>query len=259
MATVTAQKISLRKPRRVAGPAEVPSRGEDARRRILDAAIEEFAAHGYAGGSTRSITARAGVNLGALNYYFDGKPKLYRAVLDHLAKQVEAILKPISETASGALRDTGEDGLAPRQAILAVLDQLLDLLLNRPKIEWDPRWSLLMSRAELEPPKGEPWPFKSLWAVLVRPVAELVARVLGRGAADEECRLTAALFVGQVLTFKTLPAGGLPIMDWKRITGDRRDAIRQVIHGSVNALLDAKAEPRKTSPPKVAQSRCAGR
>jgi AcrR family transcriptional regulator len=51
---------------------------DDTEQRLLDAALEEFAAKGYDGTSVRDILTRAGVkNVAAVNYYFQGKDNLY--------------------------------------------------------------------------------------------------------------------------------------------------------------------------------------
>ena len=49
--------------------------------RILDAAEELFLLHGFEGASMRMLTARAGVNLAAINYHFGSKDALIEAVL----------------------------------------------------------------------------------------------------------------------------------------------------------------------------------
>jgi AcrR family transcriptional regulator len=49
---------------------------ERARERILDAAVAEFGAKGYAGARTAGIAARAGVNQQLISYYFGGKQGL---------------------------------------------------------------------------------------------------------------------------------------------------------------------------------------
>ncbi len=49
--------------------------------RILDAAEELFARHGYDSASMRQLTARAKVNLAAVNYHFGGKESLYTAMI----------------------------------------------------------------------------------------------------------------------------------------------------------------------------------
>ena len=54
-------------------------------RRLLEAASEEFARHGYGGARIRHIVGAARVNLAAVNYYFGGKEGLYRATLRFLA------------------------------------------------------------------------------------------------------------------------------------------------------------------------------
>jgi AcrR family transcriptional regulator len=50
--------------------------------RILDAAEQLFAEHGFAATSLRMITAAARVNLAAVNYHFHSKEALIRAVFD---------------------------------------------------------------------------------------------------------------------------------------------------------------------------------
>jgi TetR/AcrR family transcriptional regulator, regulator of cefoperazone and chloramphenicol sensitivity len=59
-------------------------------RRLVAAASEEFAQHGFAGARIRAIVDAAGVNLAAVNYYFGGKEGLYRATLGYLAGQAMA-------------------------------------------------------------------------------------------------------------------------------------------------------------------------
>ncbi|MFJ4650764.1 TetR/AcrR family transcriptional regulator [Nocardia sp. NPDC088792] len=68
------------KPRRSPKPQERQRDPERTRKLILDAAIAEFGAHGYAGARISAISARAGVNVQLISYYFDGKEGLYQAV-----------------------------------------------------------------------------------------------------------------------------------------------------------------------------------
>ena len=52
----------------------------ETRTRILDAAEELFMQHGFEGTSMRSLTAKAGANLAAVNYHFGSKNALVEAV-----------------------------------------------------------------------------------------------------------------------------------------------------------------------------------
>ena len=54
---------------------------ERSRERILDAALEEFAAHGYDGARVGAIAARAGLNKQLISHHFGGKRALYQAVM----------------------------------------------------------------------------------------------------------------------------------------------------------------------------------
>lgn len=59
-----------------------------ARVRLLDAAEQEFAAHGFHGASLRAITRRAGVNVAAAHYYYGSKEALLRATLARIVEPV---------------------------------------------------------------------------------------------------------------------------------------------------------------------------
>lgn len=57
---------------------------------LLDAAIHEFAAHGFDGASTRAIATRAGVHQPQINYHFASKLDLWRAAVALLFEELEA-------------------------------------------------------------------------------------------------------------------------------------------------------------------------
>ena len=59
----------------------------DIPRRLIEAASEVFAQHGYAGTRVREIVRAADVNLASVNYYFGGKEGLYAATLKELAAE----------------------------------------------------------------------------------------------------------------------------------------------------------------------------
>jgi len=71
-------------------PVEVPVRSSVAgvddrakRRKILDAALKTFSAHGFNGGSIANIARLHGVSPALVHYYFPNKDELWRAALDH--------------------------------------------------------------------------------------------------------------------------------------------------------------------------------
>lgn len=77
--------------------------------RILGAAEELFARHGFAGASLRELTATAKVNLAAVNYHFGSKDNLinevFRRRLDELSSQRLEALQAAREKAQPSLED----------------------------------------------------------------------------------------------------------------------------------------------------------
>lgn len=60
------------------------------RERLLAAATRLFAQHGFGGVSVRDIARAARANVAAVNYHFDGKLGLYRAVVHSAVQQMRA-------------------------------------------------------------------------------------------------------------------------------------------------------------------------
>lgn len=72
------------------GPGR-PSGGPDTRLRILEAAAVVFAREGFAGASTRTLAAEAGVNISTLAWHFHDKQGLYEAVIDRVYERLLAV------------------------------------------------------------------------------------------------------------------------------------------------------------------------
>lgn len=62
------------------------------RSRLIDAAMTEFATHGFEGASTRAIAQRAGAHQPQINYHFDSKEALWYAVMDRLMEEIDAAI-----------------------------------------------------------------------------------------------------------------------------------------------------------------------
>jgi TetR/AcrR family transcriptional regulator, regulator of cefoperazone and chloramphenicol sensitivity len=99
------------------------SEQEDARARLIDAAIKLFAEKGYEGTSVRDLATAAGVNVAAVSYHFGSKDALYTEALrsclapcgemrERMQKHLDAALKNRSrKSAEEALRGCIQDFL----------------------------------------------------------------------------------------------------------------------------------------------------
>ncbi|MDK3075842.1 TetR family transcriptional regulator [Sedimentitalea sp. JM2-8] len=73
---------------------------------ILNAAIEEFCAYGYAGANTTRIVSLAGCNIRMLYHYFDNKDGLYIAALSRVYEELRS-----SEEATNFWNASPHDGI----------------------------------------------------------------------------------------------------------------------------------------------------
>ncbi len=94
--------------------------GTDRRGQILDAALEEFAEHGFRGATIKRIAQRAKLRSQALIYwYFPAKEALFQAVLGQHLPIVQLVLDP------GTLLDRPPEEVLPQlaRAYLAMADR----------------------------------------------------------------------------------------------------------------------------------------
>jgi len=84
---------------------------EEIRKRLLEAAREEFLEHGFQGANMRAIARRAGQNPGNIYHYYSSKDALFCAVLEKVLRSVEAGIlfmrdwKPTPEHPINTLKD----------------------------------------------------------------------------------------------------------------------------------------------------------
>jgi len=80
--------------------------------RILGAAEELFARHGFEGASLRQLTAAAGVNLAAVNYHFGSKDRLIEEVFRRRLDQLNGRRMAALQKVAGEPETTIEEVLA---------------------------------------------------------------------------------------------------------------------------------------------------
>lgn len=61
---------------------------DEVKAKILDAALDAFAEHGYEGTSVRSVAVSAHISLSLLLYHFQSKDNLWRAVVESLRERI---------------------------------------------------------------------------------------------------------------------------------------------------------------------------
>jgi AcrR family transcriptional regulator len=214
---------------RYRGPQQ---RGEDTRRRILEAALALFAAEGFDSASTRAIAEQAGVNLPAIQYYFGSKEGLYQASIAHIAEQALQAITPIASRVHAAL-----DGAPSRVQLINLLCEMIDalvtLFLDDSLPERENR-SLFVSRVEVEHTAALDPLNQVMRQHMLTPSSALVGRLLDRPAEDEQVVLRTLMILGQAKIFcsRSVVRG----LGWETIGENRVREVKALVHQHTRAI-----------------------
>src|SRR5262245_26611362 len=120
--------------RKPAASSDGYRKGEEARQRILKAALKAFGTHGFKGATTRQIAEDAEVNLPALQYYFGDKEGLYRACAREIVSRYEqhmlSLVVSAYHEAQGAMTPA-----TARERLKQVMGALASLLVDHDESE----------------------------------------------------------------------------------------------------------------------------
>lgn len=99
-------------------------RPEEVRDRIMEAALEMFAVHGFEGAIMQNIARQAGISLSLLVYHFKSKKNLWRETVGHEAERFYR--------RAAVLNDTVE--LTATERLRGLLSSLVELCAERPQL-----------------------------------------------------------------------------------------------------------------------------
>lgn len=141
----------------------------ETRTRILDAAEELFMQHGFEGTSMRLLTAKAGVNLAAVNYHFGSKHALIEAVFRRR-------LDPMNQARLAGLDalEAKDQPAQPQEIIRAFLSPTLKLVEDAKG--GGRNFTRLLGRTYTEPAK----PVRQLIGQIYAPVMDRFKKALAR-------------------------------------------------------------------------------
>jgi AcrR family transcriptional regulator len=225
-------------------PADSPS--SDIREIILESAGRIFAQNGFRATTVRMITQEAGVNVAAINYYFQDKQELYARVLQR------------AHQAAARTADADRAG-SPQQRLQAFIHRFLDYLFDPQRPEWQGR---LIAREIAEPSPA----LDRFVAESIAPVKErlfgILRELLGPQASEEQKRRIAFSILGQCLYYVHCREMIKRLFPAEPQEGRDIEALAEhVFHfslGGITALQRRmKASPSKSRPSTKAQTKFA--
>jgi AcrR family transcriptional regulator len=213
----------------------MPSSAEDqTRARLLEAAGEVFAEHGYQAATVREICSRAEANVAAVNYHFRDKMGLYVAVLQN---SIEA--RALEEVRQAAEIPSPEEALRQRVHLI------LRLIYGKgERGAWHVR---IMAHEMAQPTEALDLVVERVIGPNYAAMRQIVARLLGTHPDDDTTRLCAHSVIGQVVHY----AHARPVIArlWPdlRLTKERMEQIAaHIAEFSLHAIQAmAKQAPAK--------------
>lgn len=159
----------------------------DTRQRLLEAAGQVFAQHGFHQATVRQITDHAGVNLAAVNYHFRDKAELYAAT----------IRECFCATASGGLTLIDRE-LPPSEQLRAWIDRFVRAKMGQA----GPTWHHQLMAREMQDPTPPLGPLvEENICPDARELSAIVRAVHGRPLTEDQVYLLGFSIAGQVLFY----------------------------------------------------------
>lgn len=219
---------------------EPPSRGHAARDKMLLAALDVFGTHGFAAATTRMVAQAAGMNLGAIPYYFGSKDELYVQAAQYLAEH-------IAQRQAEALRELRR-AVAPHSGQPALIEAVVRFMLGQARLllagDVPASWVQFFLRAQAEHDGA----FERLFTHAVEPaqttLTAAVARIVGRAPQSTEARTLTFLISQQVMSLRVADAVLRRRLGWQAITPERLDTLLGVLGPALRAQLGAYASHR---------------
>ena len=191
---------------------------------IVQAALEEFHAHGYASAKLDRIARRAGVSRSTLYLYFDNKDALFEAVAE------EAMGTFVDQVAESAVSFTG----TTEELVLQLLERFYEMILTTKN-------SAMMRILIAEGP-SRPELVQRYHALVIRRGHVALEKIIARGIERGEVRKSAATTVPQLLI-----AHALFFLIHRMVFGDLEELeVESYLAAHLDMLFNGIGVQRKT-------------
>jgi AcrR family transcriptional regulator len=206
-------------------------RSEATRAALVRAALEFFGAKGFEATSTREIAAAANANIAAIAYHFGGKEGLRAACADFVVAAIGEVFAAAEGEAEpiGSLTQAGARG-----ALSRIATGLIDAIVVRSEARPIVRFVL---REMFEPSAAFERLYDAIGPMHARACA-MWSAATGAPAESEATRLAVFALIGQLIYFRLARPAVLRRMDWRDIGPAEGEAIKRLVIGNLDAVLD---------------------
>jgi AcrR family transcriptional regulator len=206
-----------------------------AKDRLVRAGIDVFGEHSYEAATTRMIAKKAGANIAAIPYYFNGKEGLYHAVIEHVVEQFQPSVGPTLKTIG---ERSAQGDLTPPEAISLVetlLGKMVDFMVGAPAAA---RFAQIVLREHLYPTPAYAIIFNRVMTPMINGIAAMIAAATGRPLSDS-MRLRALAFMGQVMAFRVARETMVRALGFTGYSAEETRTIRRVILEQTRGAIES--------------------
>ena len=171
---------------------------EDTRQRILDKALELFAAHGYDAVSVGEIAKAVGIKAPSLYNHFPGKQAIFDAIVESTAAQYEADTGEIDIHVQDAAQDIPVFTEITEEALFAKVRQIFEYSLHDETIS---RFRHMMTIEQFRSPELAALYSKRYVDRMIRYHAGIFRALIAAGEIrEEDPDVLAMMYVAPILT-----------------------------------------------------------
>lgn len=209
------------------------TKGAMAREKMLHAALDVFGRLGFDGATTRMLAQQAGMNLGAIPYYFGSKEDLYAQAASYLAQAIENRQSPLlAELHNSTVNELDRTALC---------DRVISFLTAQAKIFLSPEvpvsWMHFFMRAQGD----DGLAFDHLRQRVIQPtwntLLPLIGRIIGCPQEDPRTLTLTFLAIHQTLHIRLQEPTLLTQLSWQQFTPDRMNMLLETIGQAIKSQL----------------------
>ncbi len=216
------------------------TRGELAKRQLLEAACEIFGKNGPDSATTRQIAQAAKQNIAAIAYYFGSKEGLYLAVAQYIADLIRLDFEPTVAQLDDFLEKPN-----PTEHLPLLQKLIIDSFLQYARLALDKsnvHISRIMAREQLVPTEAYSLIHQQALSPLLTRVNRLLALYIGLDPTLPKTMLHTHAILGEVLSFRLVRETILRQTGWDRIGKQEYEIISNTLKVHITLLLDGLRE-----------------
>jgi AcrR family transcriptional regulator len=210
---------------------------ESTRQALVMAGLDLFGEHGFEATSTRMLAERAGANVSAIPYYFNGKEGLYRAVVEYIAGRVGDSVGSAYAAIQTALAGNAISRDEAEAHVVSLLGALSHMLLENDEAR---SWARIIIKEQLQPSPAFDIVYDNVMQHVHGALCGLIARHSGRDPDDRFVVYKAHTLLGQIFIFLTGRETLLRRLGIERLEKRHFAEIRQLVGQQAIACLRAE-------------------